>query len=348
MQIPVFRPFTWALAAAVILATGCDNYVTEPDKSIDPGQEIRAGKAAFNSVIALEPIPGNFPSYSAAFSINDLGQAVGESNSANGNRAVIWDNSTIPQDLGTIPGGTSSSATAISNDGRVIMGASRDATDVYMVRWLNSNGQWLIDVLPSSAGCFPGGISSDGTAIAGTCAGYAAVWVNGSRILLGPGQAFGVNSKGQAVGTNYISNQALLWTFLSGTVTETNLGTLGGTYAVAININDAGQVTGWSENADHVSHAFLWSPRKGTMVDLAPGSPITGGGYSINATGKVSGDMFPSSQHGGYYDGRRAVDLGVLPGYYSSMGHGLNNNGQIVGWSSTLTGQTRATMWVLK
>ena len=91
----------------------------------------------------------------------------------------------------------------------------------------------------------------------------------------------------------------MLWTFFPGLVTVTDLGTLGGGFATAISVNDAGEVTGWSENGTHVSHAYLWSPRKRIMTDLGAGT-ITGGGYSINASGQLAGDMFPDTQHGGF------------------------------------------------
>ncbi|HEX6574874.1 MAG TPA: hypothetical protein VF042_07860, partial [Gemmatimonadaceae bacterium] len=331
-----------------------DNQVTEPTSQVQPDETIRAGKgaSASNSIIALEPIPGASPSYSAAYAINDLGQAVGESSTSSGSTtAVIWDNSTIPQDLGMLEGDVASGALSISSDGSVIAGISRDATTYHAVRWLKSNGAWLIDPLPNGTGCFVSNMSSDGRAIVGTCNNtFAVVWLNGARITLGTGSGSGVNSRFQAVGTNGSPSRAVLWNFATLPVTETDLGTLGGSYAVATNINDAGQVTGWSENADLVSHAFLWSPRKASMIDLAPGSPITGGGYAVNDAGKVAGDMFPSTQHGGYYDGgRKVVDLGVLPGYASSFARALNNKGQVVGWSTTFSfSQTRATMWTVK
>jgi probable HAF family extracellular repeat protein len=335
-----------AMAFALALVAGCDNDVTAP-KQMHPSDQTAAGKAVNKSVIALEPLPGSSGSYSAARGINDLGQVVGESASSSGNRAVIWDNSTIPHDLGTLPGDLASGAVAISSDGRMISGNSTGPTALSAVRWLRSGEQWLIDALPLGSGCFVNGMSSDGTAIAGTCGALAVVWVNGSRIVLGNGNAGGVNSKGQAVGTNSTFNHAILWNFSSGVVTETDLGTLGGTYAVATNINESGEVTGWSENGNQVSHAFLWTPKKGVMIDLAANGP-TSGGYGINASGKVVGDMFPSTQHAGYYDGRKAIDLGFLPGYASAIAVSLNNNGQAVGWSSTILSQTRATMWIVK
>ena len=137
-----------ALALALVLAAGCADQITQPPVRSLPRETLQADRTPFKSVFALEPLPGSSASYSAAYAINDLGQVVGQSSSTAGYHAVIWDNSTIPQDLGTLPGHISSYATAISNDGRVIAGSSSDGVTNTTVRWLNANGQWLIDPLP--------------------------------------------------------------------------------------------------------------------------------------------------------------------------------------------------------
>lgn len=345
------RTSSRALALGLVLAAGCENQITQPPVHSLPSEAIHADKAPFKSVFVLEPLPvTSGTSYSSAYGINDLGQVVGESGSSAGNRAVIWDNSTVPLDLGLLPGGTSSSAEGISNDGRVIAGVSGDGFTNSPVRWLNSNGQWVIDALYNAGGlsCWVTGISADGTAIVGNCGQYADVWVNGSRISLGLGSANGVNAKGQAVGGNSTGDHALLWNFGTLPVTVTDLGTLGGTYAYANSINDAGEVTGWSENADHVSHAFLWSPKRNAMTDLGPVG-TTSGGYGINATGQVVGDLWPNYQHhAAFFDHGKVVDLGVLPGYTEGAAFKLNNTGRAVGWSRDNSSLQRATEWILK
>src|SRR5207342_1196551 len=102
----------------------CDNQVTQPPVRLQPSESIHAERAPFKSVVALEPLPGAYSVQSAANGINDLGQVVGQSSSPTGLRAVIWDNSTVPEDLGMLAGSVTAAALGISNDGRVIAGTS--------------------------------------------------------------------------------------------------------------------------------------------------------------------------------------------------------------------------------
>jgi probable HAF family extracellular repeat protein len=76
---------------------------------------------ATHSVVALQPIPGG--SHSIAWAVNDLGVAVGESNSpAAWDHAVMWMNDAAhtPVDLGALPGDTASMAQGVNNAGQVI------------------------------------------------------------------------------------------------------------------------------------------------------------------------------------------------------------------------------------
>jgi probable HAF family extracellular repeat protein len=98
----------------------------------------------------------------------------------------------------------------------------------------------------------------------------------------------GINERGQLVGYADAdasgATRAVLWNTGKKGNTIKDLGTLGGANSAAVDVNNAGQVVGWSERAggDHQSYAFLWNPGKngnGTMIDLntllPKGSPLT-------------------------------------------------------------------------
>src|SRR5262249_29763102 len=99
---------------------------------------------------------------------------------------------------------------------------------------------------------------------------HAFLWSDGVMTDLGTpagsdySVATGINASGQVVGYSVIPQiRALL--FDAGTITD--LGTLGGTEAIAQAINDQGEVVGWSNPANSGGfHAFHYGG--GTMTDL--------------------------------------------------------------------------------
>jgi probable HAF family extracellular repeat protein len=133
-----------------------------------------------------------------------------------------------------------------------------------------------------------------------------------------------INDNDQVVGaatTDSGAYHAILWTL--DPVTEKgvirDLGTLGGTNSFATAINEAGQITGFSETGElyneqgvvvPVFHAFLWND--GTMYDLGthddfydypftPPYPFSVG-VDINASGKVTGSSITiNNHHRGFY-----------------------------------------------
>jgi probable HAF family extracellular repeat protein len=153
----------------------------------------------------------------------------------------------------------------------------------------------------------------------------------------------------------------------------TNLGTLGGNYIEATDINTTGQVVGDSALPNGNPHAFLW--RSGTMIDLG----TLGGTYSnatgINDVGQVVGYSGTSSDPAGRHaflltpedtDGNGTPDrwfrdtngdgindlmrnLGTPGGNNAqSAAFDVNNLGQVVGLSSWETPERytyRACLW---
>src|SRR5207249_8104303 len=166
--------------------------------------------------------------YSQAFAVNDLGQAVGWTDSNFGSRAFLWTQSGGMIDLGRLSG-CCASPTAINGSGQVVgLGYLPNIPDRHGFSWTQAAG--LVDL-----GTF-GGTSSD---------------------------ALGLNDSGQVVGeAQTISGwRAFLWTQAGGMV---NLGSLVGDFSWAHKINGSGQVVGGSRTGYYYEqHAFSWTPGGG-------------------------------------------------------------------------------------
>src|SRR5205809_187104 len=148
-----------------------------------------------------------------------------------------------------------------------------------------------------------------------------------------------VNELGQIVGesTNddFRNPRATLWE--NGTMTD--LGSLGGGTAFANDVNEAGQIVGGTTDASGYQRAFLWE--NGVMTDL--GVQPDGSALAINDKGQIVGTMNGERQ-GFLWDHGTITDLGTLggPPVYAS---GVNNAGQIVGWSGTAKSEHHAFLW---
>src|SRR5213592_544702 len=149
-----------------------------------------------------------------------------------------------------------------------------------------------------------------------------------------------VNELGQIVGesTNddFRNPRATLWE--NGTMTD--LGSLGGGTAFANDVNEAGQIVGGTTDASGYQRAFLWE--NGVMTDL--GVQPDGSALAINDKGQIVGTMNGERQ-GFLWDHGTITDLGTLGGPPVSAS-GVNNAGQIVGWSGSTSGSAfRPWLW---
>src|SRR5215213_4956660 len=126
------------------------------------------------------------------------------------------------------------------------------------------------------------------------------------------------------------------------------LPTLGGTSTSAADINDAGEVVGWSYTAAGQQHAFLWTPAGG-MQDLG----TLGGGSSSAASINEAGQIVGTSASTDAKNARRAFlwtpgagmrDLGTLAAQFS-VATGINDNGLVVGNNVVLNFRNRAFLW---
>jgi probable HAF family extracellular repeat protein len=185
------------------------------------------------------------------------------------------------------------------------------------------------------------------------------VWRNGQIRDLGTlggvhSAATAINNRGQIVGfatntipdpysfyysifpsTNGTQTRAALWQ--NGKVFD--LGTLGGPDAYASQINDSGQIAGWSFMTDapdpltgiQASHPFFWE--NGRMVDMGTlGGTVSSPG-SMNSRGQVAGTSNlagDATNHPFFWDRGVLTDLGTFGGT-NGQAMWINEEGDVVG-----------------
>jgi len=185
------------------------------------------------------------------------------------------------------------------------------------------------------------------------------IWSGGVVTSLGVnGVARDINNSGTVVGETGTANTAnptgyaYSWTSTGGI---TNLGTLGGAYSGAYDINEAGVITGfaWPSTAEYSTHGQGFIYEDDTMSPLGTVSSPTGysRGHGINDSNEIVGrgsqvDFSGSNKYTIYWDENQNLNQFVGPGSYSSS-EAINNNGMIVGGARTAsTGNTLfASIW---
>ena len=219
-----------------------------------------------------------------AYAVNNLGQVVGSSGTAEGvHHAFLWQAGRMT-DLGA----NTRSAYGVNDAGEVV-GASESGGFRY------ANGQ--IAILPERAiainnlgdtvGDSFEAVGAQASAIndAGQVAGWAtpvrAFFYDGVRFadvgtLGGSGSmAFGVNRAGQVVGASQTTGDRAWHAFLYTDGWMLDLGTLGGTDSQADGIDRNGLIVGWSRTAGGESHACLWTSSRivdlNSFIGIAPG-----------------------------------------------------------------------------
>jgi probable HAF family extracellular repeat protein len=148
-------------------------------------------------------------------------------------------------------------------------------------------------------------------------------------------QGNGINGGGLVCGMTIVEGAVAHAVFVNAILTMTDIGTLGGEFSYAWDINDQGVITGEASTAVEEVHAFRWT--SAGMIDLGTLGGPRSVGRSINEAGQIAGES--QTQNGGtrafrFTEGVGMVDLGTLGGSKSSA-YGINDAGQVVGESDT-------------
>ena len=253
-------------------------------------------------------------------------------------RAVLWKNGKI-RDLGTL-GGTESVAYGINDAGDVVGFASNTIPDSL------TGYMYAFGATQTHAFLWKEGVIRD----LGTLGGPDSI-------------AFNVNERGQIAGNSFtsfagnsLSPIPVAAPFLWENGKMINLGGLGGTYTAENDLNNRGQVVGFSFITGNLAfHPFLWS--EGKLSDLGTFGGSYGEAIWLNDSGDVvgwaelpipcpgCGELGDEVYHAALWKHGNMIDLGPVEGDRCSVADDINSQGQVVGGSGICFGAVNAFLW---
>ncbi|MHC4428034.1 MAG: hypothetical protein ACYS0D_05445 [Planctomycetota bacterium] len=279
-----------------------------------------------NTITGIGSLQAN-PFHSAAEDVNDGDMVVGRSQTPGGWEAVLWTQSNGLQGLGFVGGcngGTAfqSRAAAINNAGEITGHTSTTTRCAEAFIWAGGSYQQTLGVL-NAQGTSQGTDINDANPV--QVVGRASDQNNQTKAFLWDQNsgmvalqvltsyvdcdAYGLNDDGDVVGDcrDGAPREATLWLDSTGH-TPQGLGFLDNTHtrSRATDINNRGQVVGFSEDPPFIALAYIWDACNG-MRDLNLLVDASGAGWTlrealaINDAGQIVGHgTNPASEQEGY------------------------------------------------
>ena len=230
---------------------------------------------------------------------------------AGGYHAFLWSAETGLQDLGTL-GGSNSIATAVNDHGTVVGYSETTEGPQHAFLWTADTGMQDLGV--------PGNGFYD---------------ISNARSINNRGEVSGVIANMSGGLATFYWNAATGFTVLARGIPD------------AHGMNDFGAVTG-TESVGPLIQAYLWYPTQGRLraLGILPGD-MTSNGEDVNNLGNVVGYGYATSgnTHAIYWSPATGMlDLGVLVAGDNGAALAINDNDEVVGYSSQ-TASGSGTYW---
>jgi uncharacterized membrane protein len=232
----------------------------------------------------------------AAQAVTSGGMVVGYTESGVDQHAALWSSDGHRTDLGLLPGGSWSQATAANDHGQVVGYADSSTTRAFI--WDRRSGLRPL-VTQGRGSSYAYGINDAGEVV-GSDGSKAVMWDESGRLrALGNGIAYGINRRGLVVGD--ASGHAFSWTSANGLRLLPAPRDVGTSNAVAV--NDEAQMVGSAQVGKDslgfpVFHAVEW--QAGKFCDLNKLLP-NGSGWKLVTASAINdhGQILGNGTHNG-------------------------------------------------
>ncbi len=294
--------------------------------------------------------------------INNNGQIVGDYDTESGEKHAFTYQNGVTTDLGSFNGNSTNLVRAVNDSGQ-IAGYSYTSINYqhsYEYSFLNENNSMTDIGTLGSKRTWATGINNSGSIVGGHTSannygGKIFIYKDGIMTDLGQCDSIGcsatdINNSGQIIGNIWVDyGKSHGFLYDSGQVIDLGYLDSSPNLSRARSINDTGQIVGYSGD-----NAFLYD--NGQMIDLGTFGGFKSMANDINNNGQIVGSYsllkevnlpYKKTQvysHAFFYDNGQMFDLANLGGI-SSVAVAINNNGQIVGYSTDSYNQKHAVLW---